>query len=310
MQPLLAMKVVGDSEVTMHLEKRVLGRGLAALIPAKQTADNMQVLESNIQQSVRTIPIEKIKANKYQPRGEFNQEALSDLEASIKEKGFIQPVLVRLKDNEYELIAGERRLRAAKKLGYKEMPVIIKEASDLDSLELSIIENIQRENLNPIDQAREYKRLQEEFDMTQEKVADTIGKDRATVANILRLLNLPAKIQEYVSRGTISMGHARAMLSLAKESEQIRLCTKVMKEDLSVRDTESYAKKMAGAGQCPIPIKVGHKDPNLNSKEQELREIFGTKVKILKAKKGGKIEIEFYSDMDMERVITLLKSKR
>ncbi|OIO33886.1 MAG: hypothetical protein AUJ70_02305 [Candidatus Omnitrophica bacterium CG1_02_40_15] len=297
------------------MEKRVLGRGLAALIPEKPVGTGqcpvpaMQVLESNIQQSVRNISIEKIKANKYQPREEFNQEALSDLAASIKEKGFIQPVIVRLKDNEYELIAGERRLRAAKKLGYKEIPAIIKEANDLNSLELSIIENIQRENLNPIDQAKAYKRLQDEFDMTQEKVADTIKKDRATVANILRLLNLPLKIQEYVSRGTISMGHARAMLSLAKESEQIRLCNKIMKDDLSVRDTESYAKKMVGAGQCPVPTKTGHKDPNLNSIEQELREIFGTKVKILKSKKGGKVEIEFYSDVDMERVLNLLKSK-
>ena len=289
------------------MEKRVLGRGLAALIPEKQATDSMQVLESSIQQGVRNIPIEKLKANKYQPREEFNQEALNDLAASIKEKGFIQPVLVRFKNNEYELIAGERRLRAAKKLGYKEIPAIIKEASDLDSLELSIIENIQRENLNPIDQAKAYKRLQDEFDMTQEKVADTIGKDRATVANILRLLNLPAKIQEYVSRGTISMGHARAILSLTKEAEQVRLCTKVIKDDLSVRDTESYAKKMALSRH---KAKTNETDPNLNSLEQELREIFGTKVKILKAKKGGKIEIEFYSDADLQRVITLLKSKR
>jgi ParB family transcriptional regulator, chromosome partitioning protein len=292
----------------MHLEKRVLGRGLAALIPEKQAVDSMQVLESSIQQQgVRNIPIERLKANKYQPREEFNQEALNDLAASIKEKGFIQPVLVRFKNNEYELIAGERRLRAAKKLGYKEIPAIIKEASDLDSLELSIIENIQRENLNPVDQAKAYKRLRDEFGMTQEKVADTIGKDRATVANILRLLNLPAKIQEYVSRGTISMGHARAILSLTKEAEQIRLCTKVIKDDLSVRDTESYAKKMT-LGR--LKSKDSEKDPNLNSLEQELREIFGTKVKILKAKKGGKIEIEFYSDADLQRVVTLLKSKR
>ncbi|MFA5389027.1 MAG: ParB/RepB/Spo0J family partition protein [Candidatus Omnitrophota bacterium] len=288
------------------MEKRVLGRGLAALIPEKQTTDNMQVLESNIQQGVRNIPIDKIKANKYQPREDFNQEALDDLAVSIKEKGFIQPVLVRLKDNEYELIAGERRFRAAKKLGYKEIPAIIKEASDLDSLELSIIENIQRENLNPIDQAKAYKRLQEEFKMTQEKVADTIGKDRATVANILRLLNLPIKVQEYVSRGTISMGHARAMLCLNSETAQMRLCTKIMKDDLSVRDTESYAKKMSlGKEKSKAP----DKDPNLNSLEQELREIFGTKIKILKSKRGGRIEIEFYSDTDMQRVITLLKSK-
>ena len=296
------------------MEKRVLGRGLAALIPEKQVGDGfkpsptMQVLESNIQQGIRNIPIEKIKANKYQPREDFNQESLDDLTASIKEKGFIQPVLVRLKDNEYELIAGERRLRAAKKLGYKEIPAIIKEASDLDSLELSIIENVQREDLNPIDQAKAYKRLREEFNMTQEKVADTIGKDRATVANILRLLNLPAKIQEHVSRGTISMGHARAILSLDKESEQMRLCTKVLKDDLSVRDTESYAKNIVGKGLKPFPTKIIDKDANLASLEQELREIFGTKVKILKSKKGGKIEIEFYSDTDMERVITLLKS--
>jgi len=289
------------------MEKRVLGRGLAALIPEKQTADTIQVLESNIQQGVRNIPISKVKANKYQPREEFNQEALDDLAASIKEKGFIQPVLVRLKDNEYELIAGERRLRAAKKLGYKEIPVIIKEASDLDSLEISIIENIQRENLNPIDQAKVYKRLQEEFNMTQENVADTIGKDRVTVANIIRLLNLPARIQEYVSRGTISMGHARAILSLTKESEQIRLCTKIIKNDLSVRETESYAKKLA----LHKPVsKAVEQDANINSIEQELRELFGTKVKILRSKKGGKIEIEFYSDTDLERVITLLKSKR
>ena len=292
----------------MHQEKKVLGRGLAALIPEKQTAVSMQVLESYIQQGVKNILIDTIKANKYQPRAEFNQEALDDLAASIKEKGFIQPILLRLKNNEYELIAGERRLRAAKKLGYKEIPAIIKEASDLDSLELSIIENIQRENLNSIDQAKAYKRLQDEFNMTQEQVADTIGKDRATVANIIRLLNLPFKIQEYVSRGTISMGHAKAILSLTKESEQNRLCTKIIKDDLSVRDTESYAKKLSL--QKSNKSKINDKDPNLASIEQELREIFGTSVKIAKSKKGGKIEIDFYSDKDMERVITLLKSKR
>ena len=289
------------------MEKRVLGRGLAALIPDRQPADTSQAWESSVQQGIRNIPIGNIKANKYQPREEFNQEALNDLAVSIKEKGFIQPVLVRFKDNEYELIAGERRFRAAKQLGYKEIPAIIKEASDLDSLEISIIENIQRENLNPIDQAKAYKRLQEEFKMTQESVADTIGKDRATVANILRLLNLPTKIQEYVSRGTISMGHARAILSLTKESEQVRLCTKVIKDDLSVRDTESYAKNMS---LSKTRSKAIDKDPNLNSLEQELREIFGTKVKILKSKRGGKIEIEFYSDTDLERVITILKSTR
>jgi ParB family chromosome partitioning protein len=289
------------------MEKRVLGKGLAALIPEKQTTDNMQVLESKIQQGIKTISLDKLKANKYQPREEFSQEALQELANSIKEKGFIQPVLVRLKQGEYELIAGERRFRAAKLLGYKEIPVIIKDASDLDSLEISIIENIQRENLNPIDQAKAYKRLLDEFGMTQEKVADTIGKDRATVANILRLLNLPAKIQEYVSRGTISMGHAKAILGLSKEPEQLRLCTKIIKNDLSVRDTESYAKNISTG---KTKAKAKEIDPNLTSIEQDLRERLGTKVKIIKSKKGGKIEIIFYSDTDLDRIITLLESKR
>jgi ParB family chromosome partitioning protein len=285
------------------MEKRVLGRGLDALIPERTDAEKSRIIESNVQQGITTIPLDKIKANKYQPREEFNQASLNDLTASIKEKGFIQPVIVRAKQGIYELIAGERRLRAAKKLNLKEVPAIIKDVSDLDSLELSIIENIQREDLNPIDQAKAYQRLLDEFSMTQEKIADTIGKDRATIANILRLLRLPQKIREYVSRGTISMGHARAILGVAKEIDQLRLCTKIIKSDLSVRDTERYAKKF---GAIPKK-KIDNKDPNLISIEESLRELFGTKVRILKAKKGGKIEIEFSSDIDLERILTLLK---
>ncbi len=290
------------------MEKRVLGRGLGALIP--EAKDKQQgigqesvLLRAGKGQIVSNVSLDKIKANKYQPRGNFDKEALDDLAASIKEKGFIQPVILRSRQDGYELIAGERRFRAAKMLKLTEIPAIIKEVSDVDSLEISIIENIQREDLNPIDQARAYKRLLDEFNMTQETVSETIGKDRATVANILRLLRLPEKIQAYVSRGTISIGHAKAMLSLDKESEQIRLCTKVMKNDLSVRDTERYAKKMS----APSKKKAIEKDPNLTSIEEGLRDRFGTKVRIVKAKKGGKIEIEFYSDKDLERVLSLLK---
>ncbi len=286
------------------MAKRVLGRGLGALIPDK-TEDRGHILESKIQQGIANISLDKIKVNKYQPREDFDKEALKELSASIKEKGFIQPVLVRAKQGEYELIAGERRFMAAKMLNLKEVPAIIKDVSDVDSLELSIIENVQREDLNPIDQARAYKRLLGEFNMTQENIADTIGKNRATVANMLRLLNLPQKIQQYVSRGTISMGHARAILGLDKESEQMRLCTKVVKNDLSVRDTERYAKKLG----APSKKKVAEKDPNLVSIEEKLKDLFGTKVKIVKSKKGGRIEIEFYSDKDLERITTLLKSK-
>ncbi|MFC1667114.1 ParB/RepB/Spo0J family partition protein [Candidatus Omnitrophota bacterium] len=296
------------------MEKKVLGKGLGALIPDKAELGNLkqadgksgrvQVLTSKVQQGIANISIDRIKANKYQPREDFDQRSLKDLAASIKEKGFIQPVLVRSKQGEYELIAGERRFRAAKMLGLNQVPAIIKDVSDLDSLELSIIENIQREDLNPIDQAKAYKRLLDEFNLTQENIADTIGKDRATVANMLRLLKLPQKIQEYVSRGTISMGHARAMLGLPDTSEQTRLCTKIIKNDLSVRETERYAKKMAPHSKK----KIQDKDPNLISIEEKLRDILGTKVKIVSSKKGGRIEIEFYSDRDLERILTLLKS--
>ena len=192
--------------------KRVLGRGLGTLLPEhkdlnrQKTEDKGHILESGsrIQQGVANIPIGKIRVNRYQPREDFDKKALQDLSASIKEKGFVQPVLVRARQGEYELIAGERRFRAAKMLNLKQVPAIIRDVSDLDSLELSIIENVQREDLNPIDQARAYKRLLEEFNMTQEDIADTIGKDRTTVANILRLLRLPQKIRSYVSRGIIS----------------------------------------------------------------------------------------------------------
>jgi ParB family transcriptional regulator, chromosome partitioning protein len=286
------------------MEKRVLGRGLSALIPEKSS--EQQKPESSSGQVVQIIPIDKIKANKYQPRLEFDNKALNDLASSIKEKGLIQPVLVRFKDGAYELIAGERRFRAAKTLDFKEIPAIVKDVSDLDSLELSIIENVQREDLNPIDQAKAYKRLVAEFNMTQEDVADAIGKDRATVTNMIRLLKLPENIQEHVSRGTISMGHARAILGLNNETDQSRLCTKVIKSGLSVRDTERYAKRIASGTKKHI----SDKDPNLIEVEDLLKETLGTKVRIIRSKKGGKIEIEFYSDKELENIITLLKSRR
>jgi len=285
------------------MEKRGLGRGLGALIPEQGSREDSRLLKAGKVQIVISIPLDKIKANKFQPRAEFNKQALDDLAASIKEKGFIQPVIVRSQQDGYELIAGERRFRAAKMLNLNEVPAIIKDVSDIDSLELSIIENVQREDLNPIDQAKAFKRLLHEFNMTQEGISATIGKDRATVANILRLLKLPEKIQAFVSRGTISMGHAKAILGLDKESEQMRLCTKVIKNDLSVRDTEGYAKKLSGGTKKKKP----EKDPNLIVIEEQLSDVLGTKVKILRSKQGGKIEIEFYSEKDLERVVTRLK---
>lgn len=287
------------------MEKRGLGRGLEALIPDRAGIANTNILESKIQQGITNLPVDKIKANKNQPRLGFDKNSINELAASIREKGFIQPVVVRARHGEYELIAGERRFRAAQVLNLKEVPAIIKDVSDLDSLELSLIENVQREDLNPIDQAKAYKKLIEEYNMTQENIADTIGKDRATVANIIRLLKLPDKIQEYVSRGTISMGHARAILGLSKESEQLRLSNRIIKNDLSVRDTERYAKKI----ELPVQKIAKHTDPNLEALEDELSKRLGTKTRIIKSKKGGKIEIDFYSDKDLERIVSLLKSK-
>jgi len=286
------------------MEKRGLGRGLGALIPEQDSREDSRLLKAGKVQIVINIPLDKIKANKFQPRAEFDKQALNDLAASIKEKGVIQPVIVRSQQDGYELIAGERRFRAAKMLNLNEVPAIIKDVSDIDSLELSIIENVQREDLNPIDQAKAFKRLLDEFNMTQEGISATIGKDRATVANILRLLKLPEKIQAFVSRGTISMGHAKAILGLDKESEQMRLCTKVIKNDLSVRDTEGHAKKLSGGTKKKKP----EKDPNLMVIEEQLSDVLGTKVKISRSKQGGKIEIEFYSEKDLERVVTRLKS--
>ena len=280
------------------MEKRVLGRGLGALIPEKTNATTESM------QGVSKVQIDKIRVNKFQPRQDFDKTTLEDLASSIKEKGIIQPIIVRECEEGYELIAGERRFRAVKMLGIREIPAIVKNVSDVDSLELSIIENVQREGLNPIDQAKAYQRLLDEFGMTQEDIADTIGKDRSTITNILRLLKLPEKIRGYVSRGTISMGHARALLALHNNAEQLRLCTKIIQQDLSVRDTEKHAKK---ASSLPKQDNKA-KDPNLTSIEEELRDRFGTKVKISKGKRGGKIEIEFYSDNDLDRVINLLKS--
>jgi len=287
--------------------RKVLGKGLGALIPDNLntvSTDGSQGVEQDtpIQNRIVNIPIDKIKSNKYQPREEFDEESIRDLAVSVKEKGFIQPVIVRANQGEYELISGERRVRAAKLLDFKEIPSIVKDASDLDSLEMSIIENVQREDLNAIDQAKAYKRLLEEFHMSYEDIGDTVGKDRSTIANIIRLLKLPIKIQAAVSRGILSMGHARAIVSLTNESEQMRLFTKVVKKGLSVRDTERYSKTMV-----PIEKKtIVERDADLVSIEEGLREFLGTRVAITKGKRGGKIEIVFYSNTDLERIVGLL----
>jgi len=280
------------------MQKRGLGKGLSALIPDVATeSEKNEILQVNITDIV---------PNQYQPRKEFDQDKLTELVDSIRAQGLIQPILVRKTTDGYELIAGERRWRAAKELGLGKIPVIVKDADDDQSLAISLIENIQRENLNPIEEAKAYQQLTDEFDLTQEEVAGKVGKDRATVANILRLLKLPASIQDNVSRGTLSMGHARALLSLGNPQRQIRLSQTIISKGLSVREAENMVSRV----KTVKPKTPGtNADPQIRSIEEAMQRLFGTRVRIFQGKKRGHIRIEYYRPEDMERILNLLKIK-
>ena len=251
------------------------------------------------------LPTERIKPNRYQPRLTFNKEALEELKASIKQKGVVQPILVRpLAGEKYELIAGERRLRAVKALGVDRIPAIIKQLPDVEAMELSLIENLQREDLNPMEQAKAYKRLIDEFGFIQEDVAERIGKDRSSVANILRLLNLPEQIQDYISKGVVSFAHAKIILSLKEKSAQIKLAKAIVNNQLTVRQ----AQKKIEATNTQVKIKPATKDAEIIALEEELQRALGTKVTIVNEKKGGKLIIEFFSHTDLERILKKLKA--
>lgn len=279
-------------------EKRALGKGLSALIPEKIIGENIPAKDK-----ILNVNIERIKTSKYQPREQFSEERLSELSKSIKEKGIVQPLLVRESPDGYELIAGERRLRALKALNIKEAPVIVKNVGDLDALELSLIENLQRESLNPLEEAHSYKRLVDEFNFTQDKISEAIGKDRSTIANTLRLLLLPQKIQAYIQKGILTIGHAKAILSLTGERKQIILCEKIIKKGLSVREAEVLA-----SGHSKVTSKRSYeKDSFVKNMEEELQRILGTRVKISCGKKRGTISIEYFSNEDLERILKILR---
>jgi ParB family chromosome partitioning protein len=283
------------------MEKRALGRGLEALITTTSVA-SATTTGTHPNEQIFQIPISQIRTNKYQPRIEFNQEKLNELVSSIREKGVVQPVLVRKTDQGYEIIAGERRLRAVKALGIEKIPAIVRNVEDVDMLELSLIENIQREGLNPIEEAHAFQKFITDFSFTQEKIAKAIGKDRSTVANTLRLLGLPKKIQDYISKNTITAGHARAILSLPVEMDQLRVCNVVVKKGLSVRETENLvSRRSSGGGKVEIK-----KDQNISDLENQLQQLFGTRVKIMHGKKRGKIQIEYYSTEDLNRILGML----
>ncbi|MDD5436185.1 MAG: ParB/RepB/Spo0J family partition protein [Candidatus Omnitrophica bacterium] len=280
------------------MEKKALGKGLSALIPAREGAQENG-------EAVLQIPIAKIKTNKYQPRLDFNKEKLDELINSIKEKGVIQPVLVRKSADGYELIAGERRLRAVTTLGLDAIPAIVKDVADIDMFELSLIENIQREELNPIEEAVAFQKLITDFSFTQDKIATTLGKDRSTIANTIRLLGLPKKIQEYISKNSITAGHAKAILSLPTEAARLRLADIVIKRGLSVRETERAVAKRELKTTDPVV----RKDQNIVDIENGLQQLFGTRVRIFHGDKKGRIQIEYYSDEDLNRILDIFSAK-
>jgi ParB family chromosome partitioning protein len=280
------------------MEKSALGKGLSALIP--------EPLRSDKDESIAYVSTVQIQKNTFQPRKEFNEEKLSDLISSIKEKGVLQPLLVRRKGDGYELIAGERRFRAAQSLNIEKVPVIIKTATDQEALVLALIENIQREELNPIEEAKAYKKLVEDFEFTQDYVAQSVGKDRTTVTNMLRLLTLPEEIQRSISSGGFSVGHARTLLSVKDQAKQFVLWKKTMDKGLSVRELETIVKLEGGAQEGKRKTISGKQDPYVVSVEEGLQRVLGTKVRLMTKKKRGKIIIEYYSNDDLDRIMKII----
>jgi ParB family transcriptional regulator, chromosome partitioning protein len=295
------------------MENKVLGKGLSALIPKKSAEAGtspvdtiMSSLENN-SKDVAQIKTSLIKDNTLQPRQNYDETKLADLKASIKEKGVLQPILVRQSGNGYEVVAGERRLRAARSLGLEQVPVIIKNVTDREALVLALVENIQREELNAIEEAAGFKRLVEEFHFTQESVAEAIGKDRSTVTNLMRLLKLPTEVQSLVASSKISAGHARALLSFSDAATQTKTANEIVSKSLSVRQTEELVKRalMPTNGKPAKPSKS--KDRDMQILEEELSRTLGTKVIVENKNNKGKVIIEYYSLSDFDRILKVIQ---
>lgn len=270
--------------------KTALGKGLDALLPEKG-------------EEIINLDITRIVPGEQQPRRVFNDKALNELAQSIKEKGILQPIIVRKAgDGTFRIVAGERRWRAATIAGLTKVPVIIKDTGASDSLEIALIENIQREDLNPIETAEAFQRLMREFNLTQEELSAKVGKERATVANYLRLLKLPDEIKDLINKGSLSMGHARAILAVEGKTLQIELARTIVTRGLSVREAESLAKQV----NKPRKRVIRSKDPQITSLEEKLKQSLGTKVKIQHKGKRGKIEIEYYSLDELDRLLDIL----
>jgi len=291
-----------------------LGRGLSSLIPKKsnitQANPNDMFVPSNrpaiapadeklLTTGVAEVDINLVLPNPHQPRLSFDEGKLEELANSIKQHGIIQPLIVTQKGNEYELITGERRLQAAKRAGLAKVPVVVREIEEKEKLEMAIVENVQRHDLNAIEEAKAYQRLMDEFQMHQDEVADKMGKSRSAVANKVRLLNLPVEIQKALAEGKITEGHCKAILSITNPEKQRALYELILKNNLTVRQVEEKTKEIVVRAHS----RVSHVDPEIKALEERLIASLGTKVKVTRSGEGGKIMIDFYSQEDLNSIL-------
>jgi len=277
------------------MQKQALGKGLGALIPDLSSLDDKDRKALGIHE----LELDKIVPNEYQPRKTFPDEALRELAASIKEHGVIQPIIVHRIGANYGLIAGERRWRASRLAGLRTIPALVKEATKRELIEQALIENIQREDLNPIEAAEAYKRLQDEFKLTQEDLAKRVGKERSTVTNFLRILSLPKEVKQELNAGNLSMGHAKALLSIERGRDQVQTALLIVKKGLSVREAETLASRLKN----PPKGKKTRQSHELKAVEEKLKKTLGTKVSIAATAKGGRIIIEYYSAEELDRLL-------
>ncbi len=302
----------------MAVKRNGLGKGLDSLIPdkkvkpaASEKSESKTKKEENANKTGEImVKINEVEPNREQPRKDFDEDALMELADSIKQFGILQPLLVQKKKNYYEIIAGERRWRAAKLAGVKEVPIIVKNYTEQEIVEISLIENIQRENLNPIEEAMAYKRLLEEFNLKQDEVAERVSKSRTAVTNSMRLLKLSERVQQMIVDDMISTGHARALLAIDDEEQQYMLANKIFDEKLSVRETEKLVKELKNPKKEAKKTIIEHTFV-YNNLEEQMKNVIGTKVSVSpKANGKGKIEIEYYSEEELERIYDLIMSIR
>ena len=286
------------------MEKKALGKGLGALLPSQEPRS------SGLDQSIQMVPITQILANQFQPRKIFVQEDLESLAESIKENGILQPILVRRKgDGVYELIAGERRLRAAKLASLSKVPVVIRNSKNDESTILALVENLQRKDLNPMEEAKAYSQLIGEFSLTQEQVAEKVGRERSSVANILRLVSLPSEIQRLIELEKITMGHAKVILGFGNSKMQIVLANRIVRDQLSVRNVEQLIKNNPSLlKKVPKKGKAVSSPNSYTTVEEQLQKQLGTKVTIRSKRRGGELTVAYYSEEDLTRIVDLILS--